>query len=42
MRDGRGELLMPNGDKYIGEWLNDMKHGYGKIEYVSSGVIYYG
>lgn len=30
MREGRGELLMPNGDRYIGEWQGDMKSGYGK------------
>jgi len=33
---------MPNGDKFIGEWASDMKHGYGKMEFISSGIVYYG
>eukprot|EP00347_Sterkiella_histriomuscorum_P021251 403334670 len=42
IRQGRGEHILPNGDKYSGEWLNDMKHGYGKMEFISSGIVYYG
>lgn len=42
MRDGRGELLMSNGDRYIGEWQGDMKSGYGKQEFIANGVVYYG
>ena len=33
---------MPNGDKYMGEWANNLKHGYGKMEFVSTGIVYYG
>lgn len=33
---------MSNGDKFIGEWSADMKHGYGKMEFISSGIVYYG
>lgn len=42
MKHGRGEIIMTNGDKYSGEWTNDMKYGYGKMEFVSTGLIYYG
>jgi hypothetical protein len=33
--------IYPNGDIYEGEWLNDKKHGQGKMTY-ANGDIYYG
>jgi hypothetical protein len=42
MRHGRGEVLTSSGDKYTGEWGNDMKHGYGKMENATTGLVYYG
>lgn len=42
MKHGRGEIVYKNGDKYIGEYMNDMKHGYGKFEFSQSGLVYYG
>lgn len=42
-KHGRGQHIFKNGDTYSGEWQHDMKHGYGKIELVSSeGLVYYG
>jgi hypothetical protein len=41
-RFGRGEHLLKNGDKYSGEWVNDMKHGFGKLESLSTKSTYYG
>jgi len=26
-------VLYPNGDKYVGEWLNELKHGMGIINW---------
>jgi len=31
MRNGRGVCLYPNGDKYDGEWKDDLKDGRGKF-----------
>ncbi|CDW84586.1 2-isopropylmalate synthase [Stylonychia lemnae] len=42
LREGRGEHVLTNGDKYSGEWAGDMKHGYGKMEFVSTRTVYYG
>jgi len=28
-KDGTGTMVQPNGNKYIGDWSNDMKHGIG-------------
>jgi hypothetical protein len=28
---GRGELTLPNGALYVGEWLNDKPHGEGRM-----------
>ena len=32
-------MIYSNNDKYKGEWLNDMRNGYGKI-YLNNGNIY--
>ena len=28
-KDGQGTMVLPNGNKYIGQWENDTKHGIG-------------
>lgn len=30
-----GEFRSPNGDRYVGEWLNGKRHGHGKFFYVN-------
>lgn len=32
---GRGVYVFPNGNRYEGEWVNDMKAGYGVLYYVN-------
>ena len=32
---GKGTYVFPNGNKYEGEWLDDVKEGYGVLTYVS-------
>lgn len=39
--NGKGTLRWPDGKKYEGEYLNDIKHGYG-IYYWNDGRIYDG
>ena len=34
-------LLYPNGDKYVGETLNNERHGYG-LYFYTNGDFYYG
>jgi hypothetical protein len=29
MRSGHGSSLLPNGEKYIGDWKNNVYHGQG-------------
>jgi hypothetical protein len=31
MREGYGVKLYSNGDKYSGEWKEDLKDGFGKL-----------
>ena len=31
--NGLGVLTFPNGDKYVGEWVNDLKYGQGIFTY---------
>lgn len=38
----RNTIREPNGDTYIGEWMNDLKHGKGRYEAVKSGMLYDG
>jgi len=40
-RSGYGSLIMVNGDKYEGEWANDVKHGHG-VEVWATGARYEG
>ncbi len=30
MRHGKGEFIWPDGDKYTGEWINNLRNGQGK------------
>lgn len=39
---GGGHLIDINGDEYLGNFANGLKHGYGKMIYASSGDIYDG
>ena len=32
---GKGTYVFPNGNKYEGEWLDDVKEGYGVLTYVN-------
>jgi len=34
--------LYANGDEYVGEWQNHLRHGQGKYMYASSGLQYEG
>lgn len=33
--NGKGTYIFPNGNKYEGEWANDVKQGYGVLTYVN-------
>jgi len=35
-------IIYPNGDEYIGNLLNNYKHGHGTLKYASTGAIYIG
>lgn len=35
-------IIYPNGDEYIGNLLNNYKHGHGTLKYASTGAIYVG
>ena len=37
-KEGYGEILFKNGDKYIGNWKNNKKEGEGKI--IKIKIIY--
>ena len=39
--EGFGTLEGANGDRYIGKWLNNGKHGYGIYRW-ADGTVYYG
>lgn len=41
-RSGQGTITYPNGDAYIGEWLNDVKNGSGRYLYASKRMIFIG
>lgn len=41
LKEGYGTQLLENGDKYEGQWFQDMKHGFGVLTY-SMGEIYTG
>lgn len=30
MANGKGRLIHSDGDAYVGEWVNDQAHGFGK------------
>ena len=32
-REGKGKYITKDGEYYIGEWLNDLKHGKGILYY---------
>jgi hypothetical protein len=33
--NGKGTYVFPNGNRFEGEWSNDVKHGYGVLTYVN-------
>jgi hypothetical protein len=37
-REGQGTYISEDGTKYSGNWQNDEKHGYGKLEYPNGDV----
>ncbi len=41
VKEGRGVLIYPNGDRYEGSWLADKMCGYGKY-YYADGRVYRG
>ena len=41
MRNGSGTYLYSNGDRYEGQWLNNMRHGKGTL-YDNDGSLYIG
>ena len=41
MANGKGILLVSNGSRYEGEWVNDVQEGYGE-ELFSDGTKYEG
>ncbi len=41
MKEGYGTLILENGDKYEGQWKQDMKDGFGVLTF-STGDIYTG
>lgn len=41
MRNGSGTYFYSNGDRYEGQWLNNMRHGKGTL-YDNDGSLYIG
>ena len=41
IRQGPGQLVLPSGEKYEGEWKMGKKHGFGKLVN-AKGEIYHG
>ncbi len=39
---GVGTLVYPDGNKYVGEWMNGLFHGQGIFTIASNGYIYIG
>ncbi len=39
-KEGKGKYVWEDGEYYIGQWLNNQKHGKG-IEYLKDGNIKY-
>ena len=39
---GRGSYSWPNGDKYLGDYLNGLRNGYGVMTYQSKNEKYEG
>ena len=39
---GVGTLVYPNGNKYVGEWMNGLFHGQGTYSIASDGYSYIG
>ena len=35
IKNGKGVELKKNGDKFVGSWLNDIKHGEFKVTYAN-------
>ena len=41
-KEGNGKFIWENGEYYIGEYLNDLKNGKGKIYYNNNSIKYDG
>lgn len=41
LKHGLGQMLYPDGTRYIGDWRKDMKHGEGMYYYIN-GDTYQG
>ena len=42
MRHGHGRYLYVNGDTYVGDWSNHVRHGSGQYTYAANGIVYSG
>ena len=40
--DGQGEMIFPNGSRYLGSWKNGVFHGRGKYIWPEKKAIYEG
>jgi len=39
LQHGEGTVIYANGEKYVGEWKNNLKHGDGTLSYPDGTVI---
>ena len=42
VRNGHGEAVMANGDRYLGQWVGDAPHGHGSYTYTLAAEVYEG
>jgi len=42
IRNGLGQIVLPNGDVYKGQWKSDLRHGAGLCKFGKTGAIYKG
>jgi hypothetical protein len=36
--NGKGYLILPNGEEHLGEFLNDLRHGYGQFKWKNNRI----